>query len=88
VRLRDGTLIGAIEVGYWFGIDYQRKGYASEALRATLDQITGHPELVDRLIFAEKRPDNTASMRLLTTTDFHATGRAGPRPNRIEFVLR
>src|SRR3954469_10179313 len=75
MRLRDGTLIGAmgvidhpdgtIEVGYWFGVDYRRKGYASEALRAKLDQITGHPELADRQIFAETRPDNAASIRLL-----------------------
>ena len=50
VRLPNGTLIGAmgvvdhpdgtIEVGYWFGVDHQGKGYASEALRVTLEQIT------------------------------------------------
>jgi hypothetical protein len=34
---------GAIEVGYWFGVDYQGKGYASEALRGTLDQIAADP---------------------------------------------
>ncbi|MBD2749696.1 GNAT family N-acetyltransferase [Microvirga sp. BT688] len=49
VRLSDGTLIGAmgvidhpdktIEVGYWFGVDHQGRGYASEALRATLDPV-------------------------------------------------
>ncbi|ANY84034.1 hypothetical protein BB934_37875 (plasmid) [Microvirga ossetica] len=58
VRLPDGTLIGAmgvidhpdgtIEVGYWFGVDYQGKGYASEALRATLDQIAADPLLASR----------------------------------------
>jgi ribosomal-protein-alanine N-acetyltransferase len=71
VQLPDGTLIGAmgvidhpdasIEVGYWFGIDYQGKGYASEALRATLDQIAADPPLAPRPIFAETRPDNAAS---------------------------
>jgi RimJ/RimL family protein N-acetyltransferase len=55
VRLPAGTLIGAmgvidhpvgaIEVGYWFGVDYQGKGYASEALRATLTQIAADPAL-------------------------------------------
>jgi len=55
VRLPDGTLIGAmgvidhpdgtIEVGYWFGVDCQGKGYASEALQATLDQIATDPDL-------------------------------------------
>jgi RimJ/RimL family protein N-acetyltransferase len=98
VRLPDGTLIGAIgvidhpdgtiEVGYWFGVDYQGKGYASEALRATLNQLAADPLLAPRLVFAETRPDNAASIRLLTKTGFYATGRPGPRPNRIEFRLR
>ena len=97
VRLPDGTLIGAmgvidhpdgaIEVGYWFGVDHQGKGYASEALRATLAQIAADPALAARQITAETRPDNLASIRLLTKTGFYATGRPGPRPNRIEFVL-
>jgi RimJ/RimL family protein N-acetyltransferase len=98
VRLPDGTLIGAmgvidypagtIEVGYWFGVDYQGKGYASEALRATLDQIAADPALAPRPIFAETRRDNAASIRLLTKTGFYATWHPGPRPNRIEFMLR
>jgi RimJ/RimL family protein N-acetyltransferase len=97
VRVPDGTLIGAmgvidhpdgtIEVGYWFGVEYQGKGYASEALRATLDQIAADPDLAQRPISAECRPDNAASIRLLTKTGFHATGRPGPRPNRVEFML-
>jgi RimJ/RimL family protein N-acetyltransferase len=76
VRLPDGTLIGAmgvidhpdgtIEVGYWFGVDYQGKGYASEALRATLDQLAADPLLASRPVLAETRPDNAASIRLLT----------------------
>lgn len=98
VRLPDGTLIGAIgvidhpdgsiEVGYWFGVNYHGKGYASEALQGTLDQIAADPALTPRPIFAECRPDNAASIRLLTNTGFYATGRPGPRPNRIEFRLR
>jgi [ribosomal protein S5]-alanine N-acetyltransferase len=98
VQLPDGTLIGAmgvidhpdgtIEVGYWFGVDYQGKGYASEALRATLEQIAADPALAPRPIFAECRPDNAASIKLLTKTGFYATGRPGPRLNRVEFMLR
>ena len=98
VQLPDGALIGAmgvidhpdgtVEVGYWFGIDYQGRGYASEALRATLDQIAADPDLAHRSIFAECRPDNAASIKLLTKTGFYATGRPGPRPNRIEFALQ
>ena len=55
VRLLDRRLIGAmgvidhpdetIEVGYWLGVEYQGRGYASEALRATLDQIATDPDL-------------------------------------------
>ena len=98
VRLLDRRLIGAmgvidhpdetIEVGYWLGVEYQGRGYASEALRATLDQIATDPDLAHRSIFAECRPDNAASIRLLTRTGFYRTGRPGPRPNRIEFMLR
>jgi [ribosomal protein S5]-alanine N-acetyltransferase len=98
VRLPDGTLIGTmgvidhsdgtIEVGYWFGVDYQGKGYASEALRATLERIAADPVLAPRSVFAEARPDNAASIRLLTKVGFYVTGRPGPRPNRIEFRLR
>jgi RimJ/RimL family protein N-acetyltransferase len=77
----------SIEVGYWFVVDYQGKGYASEALLGTLAQIAADPTLAPRPIFAECRPDNTASIRLLTKTGFSATGHPGPRPNRIEFRL-
>src|SRR5215213_8330633 len=85
VRLPDEALIGAmgvidhpdgtIEVGYWFGLDYQGKGYASEALRGTLEQIASDPTLSPRPVLAETRPDNAASIRLLTKTGFYATGR-------------
>jgi ribosomal-protein-alanine N-acetyltransferase len=78
---------GSIEVGYWFGVDYQGKGYASEALRGTLDQTAADPMLGPHPIFAECRLDNAASIRLLTKTGFDSTGRPGPRPNRIEFRL-
>jgi RimJ/RimL family protein N-acetyltransferase len=98
VRFPGGMLIGAmglidhpdrsIEVGYWFRVDYQGKGYASEALRGTLAQIAADPTLAPRPIFAETRPDNAAPIRLLTKTGLYATGRPGPRPNRIEFMLR
>ena len=77
-----------IEVGYWFGINYQGKGYALEALRATLEQIAADPALVDVRSLPNARPDNVASIKLLTKTGFYATGRPGPRPNRIEFDVR
>ena len=98
VRLLDGSLIGAmglidhpdgsVKVGYWFGVEYQGQGYASEALRATLNEIASNPGLASRRVLAETAPDNAASIRLLTRTGFHATGRPGTRPNRNEFMLR
>ena len=98
VRLRDGTLIGvmglidhpdgSVKVGYWFGVENQGKGYASEALRATLDEIAANPALASRRVLAETASDNAASIRLLTRTGFYAIGRPASRPNRIEFMLR
>jgi [ribosomal protein S5]-alanine N-acetyltransferase len=97
VRLRNGALAGAlgmvdhsdheIEIGYWFGLDYQGSGYGYEALRAYLNQITMDPSLAGRRIIAETRPDNVASIKLLAKAGFTATGRPGHRPNRIGFAL-
>jgi RimJ/RimL family protein N-acetyltransferase len=69
-------------------LDYQDKGNVSEALQATLDQLTADLTFAPRPISAETWPDNAASIRLLTKTGFYATGRRGPRPNWIEFMLR
>jgi RimJ/RimL family protein N-acetyltransferase len=53
VRLRSGALAGAlgmvdhpdhaIEIGYWFGLDYQGNGYGYEAVRAYLEQNSDGP---------------------------------------------
>jgi [ribosomal protein S5]-alanine N-acetyltransferase len=93
VRLPDGALIGAMgvidhpdgsfEVGYWFSVEYQGKGYASEALRGTLAQIAADSALASRPIFAECRPDKAASIRLPTKTGFYATGRPDPAKRRL-----
>ena len=68
VRLLDGTLIGAmglidhpdgsVRVGYWFGVEYQGQGYASEALRATLNEIAALPpiRLLPPDVYWPKRP--------------------------------
>ena len=97
VRLANGPMIGAvgvidhpdqtIEIGYWLGVDHQRKGYAYEALQGLLEQIATRPSLASRPIIAETHPDNSASIGLLTKAGFRATGRPGPRPNRIEFAF-
>jgi RimJ/RimL family protein N-acetyltransferase len=97
VRTASGVMAGAlgmvdhpdqtIEVGYWFGVDHQGRGYAHEAFRGLLDQIAATPKLARRQIIAEARADNAPSIRLLTNTGFHATGRPGHRPGRVGFAL-
>ena len=97
VRVADGTLVGALgcidhpdrslEIGFWFGVEHQRKGYALEAVSGMLAVIKDTPELASRPLFAEARPDNAASLSLLGKLGFRATGRPGPRANRIELVL-
>ena len=97
VRLRNRALAGAlgmvdhpdhsIEIGYWFGLDHQGKGYGYEAVRAYLEQIGKDPSLAGRPIIAEAHPGNVASIKLLVKAGFSATGRPGHRPNRIGFAL-
>ena len=97
VRLGNGTMAGAlgmvdhpdqtIEIGYWFGVDHQGKGYAYEAVRGLLDQMASHPELASRQVIAEARPDNAPSIKLLSKAGFHPTGQPGHRTNRVGFTL-
>jgi len=75
VLLRDGpTLCGGIglvanrkhnhaELGYWLGVPYWRKGYATEAARAVVEY--GFRELKLHRIFASHFPNNPASGRVL-----------------------
>jgi RimJ/RimL family protein N-acetyltransferase len=77
----------SIEIGYWFGLDHQGKGYGDKAVRAYLEQIATDPSLAGRPIIAEAHPDNVASIKLLAKAGFSATSRPGHRPNRIGFAL-
>ena len=53
-----------LELGYWIGEPYWRKGYATEATRAVLDY--GFNELGLEEITAVTHPDNAASQHVLT----------------------
>ena len=78
-RHRRGT--GGFEIGYWIGSRFAGRGYASEAARAVRDEIrAAHP---DATIFAECRPDNRASWRVLEKLGFRPTGEPGERPGRV-----
>ncbi len=77
VRRHDAALIGLIgvvtdvapmEVGYWLGQDYWRKGYASEALQAVLDY--SYKILCSRRLDAVVFGENTESIRVLIKCEF------------------
>jgi RimJ/RimL family protein N-acetyltransferase len=86
ITLRDETVIGACgimlqdrieqeqtpELGYWLGVNYWGKGYATEALHAMIDYAfadLGHDELQ-----AGSRVTNPASRRVLEKCGFQWTG--------------
>jgi RimJ/RimL family protein N-acetyltransferase len=82
VHLRDG---GELEIGYWFGSGFHGQGYASEAVSAVVDAARRH--LPQWRIYAECRPANCGSWRVLEKVGFRATGEDGQRPGRKRLVL-
>ena len=83
ITLRDETIIGACglmqvkgqdvpELGYWLGVNYWGKGYATEALHAVIDYAftdLGHESLQ-----AGSRVTNPNSRRVLEKCGFQWTG--------------
>jgi|SRR5687768_4851537 RimJ/RimL family protein N-acetyltransferase len=80
--LSDDTIIGGTgigklrgdvpEIGYWFGVPYWGRGYATEATRALLDHaFTG---LGYDLLHAGARVSNPASRRVLEKCGYEWTG--------------
>ena len=74
-----------IEIGYWFALASQGQGIATEAAGAILAAL--RDACPDRMIYAECRPENEASWRLLQRLGFHHDGPAGARPGRARLVL-
>jgi RimJ/RimL family protein N-acetyltransferase len=82
ITLRDGTLIGgcglglmdgpAPELGYWLGVPYWGKGYATEAVRALIDYA--FTDLDHTAMQAGARVTNPASRRILEKCGFQWTG--------------
>ena len=61
-----------LEIGYWVGIDFQRRNYAFEAANAFvtyLTQVCPHCRII-----AECRPDNKFSWRVLERIGFRSSG--------------
>lgn len=63
---------GKIEIGYTIAPTYERRGYATEILRAFVDRLFGRADI--REIVAETLADNVASMRVLEKCGFARTG--------------
>lgn len=87
VRVADGALLGGVTlsnirrgvtqsaaVGYWIGLPYLRRGYASEALAAMLDHAFEDLEL--NRVEAACMPSNRASLAVLERAGFRREGLA------------
>jgi RimJ/RimL family protein N-acetyltransferase len=81
VILLDGTLIGTcgveanaddVELGYWLGVPYWGRGFATEAVRAVIDHAFG--DLRHDTLQAGARVTNPASRRVLEKCAFQWTG--------------
>jgi len=92
VTLRDGTIVGACglmfreddapEIGYWLGVPYWNKGYATEALHALIDYA--FTDLTHDALQAGARVTNPASRRVLEKCGFQWTGVGLYRINSIK----
>jgi RimJ/RimL family protein N-acetyltransferase len=63
---------GPAEIGYWIGVPYWNRGYATEAVRAVIDHAFG--ELAHDALQAGARVSNPASRRVLEKCGFQWTG--------------
>ncbi len=82
VTLADATVIGVCgialhdnappELGYWLGVPFWGKGYATEAARAVLDH--GFEDLGHDALLSGARISNPASRRVLEKCGFQWTG--------------
>jgi RimJ/RimL family protein N-acetyltransferase len=82
ISLADGTVIGGCglvrlgdpdpELGYWIGVPYWGRGYATEAVRALIDHAFG--ALGCERLAGRARVSNPASRRVLEKCGFQWTG--------------
>jgi RimJ/RimL family protein N-acetyltransferase len=81
IALRDKTVIGACgvttladqpELGYWLGVPFWGKGFATEALHALIDYA--FTDLAHAALQAGARVTNPASRRVLEKCGFQWTG--------------
>jgi len=94
-RKDDETLVGTVgthlregaelEIGYWFSSSARGQGVAGEAVGAVVQAVKG--ACPDRRLYAECRPQNTSSLRLLESLGFRADGMDGARAGRKKLTL-
>jgi RimJ/RimL family protein N-acetyltransferase len=72
---------GGLEIGYWLGVPYWGRGYATETVRAVIDYAFG--ELEYDTLAAGARVSNPASRRVLEKCGFQW---AGVRLSRIRAI--
>jgi RimJ/RimL family protein N-acetyltransferase len=81
ITLADGTVIGGCgldiregtpEIGYWLGVRYWKKGYATEAVRALIDHAFA--DLDHTALHSSVRVTNPASRRVMEKCGFQWTG--------------
>jgi RimJ/RimL family protein N-acetyltransferase len=82
ITQRTGALLGACgltqidrhppEIGYWLGVKFWGKGYATEAVRAVIDHV--FTDLDCEAIHSAARVTNPASRRVLEKCGFQWTG--------------
>ena len=92
ITLQDKTIIGACglmfrdddvpEIGYWLGVPYWNKGYATEALHALIDYA--FTDFTHDALQAGARVTNPASRRVLEKCGFQWTGVGLYRINSIK----
>jgi len=83
-----GTHLAAcdeIEIGYWMAARFAGKGYATEAAAQVIGFLRA--EYPRHQIFAECRPENRASWRVLEKLGFRPTGADGARTGRKRLDL-
>ncbi len=96
IRRRDDDLLvgvigshdrgtGSVEIGYWIGTAFQRRGCAGEAARGVIERLRA--AIPPPRIVAECRPENCASWRVLERLGFRPTGAPGARLGRLELAL-
>jgi RimJ/RimL family protein N-acetyltransferase len=81
ITARDDTVLGCCgvakldgatpEIGYWLGVPYWGKGFATEAARAVIDHAFG--ELGHEVLLGGARVSNPASRRVLEKCGFQWT---------------